>query len=98
MEGVWIRFKPIILELQQLIMKEKLIGEVYRMFAGIDKKLDNLPDDSRLKNANLGAGFLLDIRIYPLTYARLFLDEKLGDNNKKFGIVALQTYKLSGIT
>lgn len=95
MEGVWVRFKPIILELQQLIMKEKIIGDVYRMFAdfGIDKKLDNLSDNSRLKNANLGAGSLLDIGIYPLTYARLFLDERLGDNHKKFDVVGLQTLR-----
>lgn len=95
MEAVWVRFKPIILELQELIMKDKVIGDVYRMFAdfGIDKKLNDLPDNSRLKNASLGAGSFLDIGIYPLTYARLFLDEGLGVHHKKFDVVGLQSLR-----
>lgn len=71
MEGVWLRFRPIILELQQFILKDKILGETYRLFAdfSMDMRLDSLPNDSRLKSKSLGTGALLDIGIYSITYA-----------------------------
>ncbi|CUM49225.1 unnamed protein product [Debaryomyces tyrocola] len=95
MEGVWLRFRPIILELQQLILKDKILGEIYRLFSdfSMDMKLDSLSDNSRLKSNSLGAGALLDIGIYSLTYARLFLDNQLGENHTPFEVKCFQTVK-----
>lgn len=43
--AVWIRFFPIVLELQRLVHEEKIIGEPYRMFCdfGLELHLENLP-------------------------------------------------------
>lgn len=63
-----------------MVHKEKIIGNVHRMFCdfGLSMDLDSLPSDSRLKNPALGAGALLDIGIYPLTFSNLILDGKVG--------------------
>lgn len=97
MEAVWVRLNPIILELEDLIIKDKIIDDVYRMFAdfGIDRRLNDIPNNSILTKASLRVGSLFVIGIYPLTYARLFLDEELGENHKKFDIVALQTLRMT---
>lgn len=95
MEGMWLRFRPMILELESLIFEKKIIGETSRLIVdfSIDLSLDKLSDNSRLKNRELGAGSLLDIGIYCLTYARVFLDENLGKKHKPFTISSAQTVK-----
>lgn len=59
---------------EQLHIK-KTIGNIQRVFVdfGIAIPLSELPADSRLKNPALGAGALLDIGIYSLTYASIIL-------------------------
>jgi predicted dehydrogenase len=42
--------------------------------------LESLPSNSRLKDASLGAGVLLDMGIYSLTYGLLILDPEVGSN------------------
>lgn len=58
-------------------MVKKSIGEVQRFFVDFGNKmpLDTLPPDSRLKDPALGAGALLDIGVYALTYASIILGE-----------------------
>ncbi|CAG9948665.1 unnamed protein product [Clonostachys rosea f. rosea IK726] len=77
MEGVWTRFFPIVSALKDIIHHEERIGDVYRVF--IDNTsympISSLPADSRLGDPSKGAGALLDIGIYTLTWAAIVLDQ-----------------------
>lgn len=76
MEGMWTRFFPIVQKLQELLHKDEIIGDVSRTFAdfSLDMPLQELPPTSRLRDIKLGAGSLLDIGIYSLTWALLTLE------------------------
>lgn len=78
MEAMWTRFFPLTKSLQQLLHTEKVIGDVKRVFCdfGLRQDIAALPADSRLKNPALGAGSLLDIGIYSLTWGLLGLGQK----------------------
>lgn len=73
--AVWTRFFPLFEALHEEIMVKKSIGEVQRFFIDFGNKmpLETLPPDSRLKDPALGAGALLDIGVYTLTYASIIL-------------------------
>lgn len=71
MEAMWTRFLPVIQEVTQLV-HEGIIGEI--------TSLDNsfgfvfqLGEKTRLSDLKLGAGALLDIGVYSVTMAHLFL-------------------------
>ena len=79
--AVWTRFSPLFSALKEELFVKKTIGDVHRMFVDFGNKmpLDTLPSTHRLKDPALGAGALLDIGIYALTYASVILgDWKLG--------------------
>ena len=63
MEAMWTRFFPAITELKKKIYDEKVIGEIYRLFADLSYNCDisNIPLSSRIRNKDLAAGSLLDI-------------------------------------
>ncbi len=71
MEAMWTRFNPAILHTRKLI-DEGAIGEVRLVQADfcINRKFD---PQHRLFNPELGGGALLDLGIYPLTFADLWL-------------------------
>ncbi|KIS66885.1 uncharacterized protein UMAG_10732 [Mycosarcoma maydis] len=72
MEAVWLRFFPIVLEIQRLIHKERILGDVRRVYS--DFGLQFKPDPKhRLFNPELGGGALLDLGIYALTWQMLTL-------------------------
>jgi predicted dehydrogenase len=71
MEGMWTRCIPLIRRLQQVLGTGEL-GEVRQVTAGLGFVVEAPPGD-RLLDPALGAGALLDMGIYPLTFARLFL-------------------------
>ena len=73
MEAMWMRCLPIIRRLQQLLGSGAL-GEVRQVRADLGFAVDKPPTD-RLLDVALGAGALLDMGIYPLTFAQLFLGE-----------------------
>ncbi|KAJ5747760.1 D-xylose 1-dehydrogenase (NADP(+)) [Penicillium nucicola] len=75
-EAVWTRFFPIITELQSLLHEQKVIGDISRVFVdfGLEMPLSKLPSTSRTADPTLGAGALLDIGIYTLTWADLILE------------------------
>lgn len=77
MEGMWTRFFPLAKKVQELLHVEKVIGDVQRTFCdfGLDMPLASLPASSRLKDPKLGAGSLLDIGIYSLTWGILTLED-----------------------
>jgi len=70
----------LVLELQRLLHKEKVIGDISRMFCdfGLDINVDSLPSTHRLKNLELGGGALLDLGVYPLMFSSVVLDEHVG--------------------
>jgi len=71
--AVWTRFFPLAFELQRLLHTEHAIGRVTRAAIdfGLDIPLEKQPTESRLVDPALGGGALLDIGIYPLTWASL---------------------------
>ena len=73
MEAMWMRCDPLIRRLQQLVASGAL-GEVRQVRADLGFVVDKPPTD-RLLDPALGAGALLDMGIYPLTFAQLFLGE-----------------------
>ena len=73
MEAMWMRCNPLVRRLQQLLGSGAL-GEVRQVRADLGFVVDSPPTD-RLLDPNLGGGALLDMGIYPLTFAHLFLGE-----------------------
>lgn len=86
MEGVWTRFFPSVKLLQNYIFNEKILGDIYKLNADFSMNFDvsEIPKSSRARDINLGAGATLDIGIYPITYGRILLDNKVGENANKF--------------
>jgi predicted dehydrogenase len=75
MEAVWTRFFPLTRKLQSLLHEEKVIGDIVNItadFSMVMSRVDN--PNSRINLKKLGAGALLDIGIYALTWASLALD------------------------
>ncbi|KAL2830035.1 hypothetical protein BDW59DRAFT_29635 [Aspergillus cavernicola] len=99
MEAMWTRFHPLVSTLHQVLHKENAIGDIRRTFCdfGLDMNLSSLPSNSRLKDPSMGAGSLLDIGIYALTWGLLTLDpdSHSGDSKEKEKpqITATQTLK-----
>jgi predicted dehydrogenase len=73
MEAMWMRCNPLVRRLQQLLGSGAL-GEVRQVRADLGFVVDKSPTD-RLLDPTLGGGALLDMGIYPLTFASLFLGE-----------------------
>jgi len=71
MEAMWTRFLPTILEVKKMI-EEDAIGEIFQIEASFGFNSNHSLSD-RLFNPLLGGGALLDIGIYPITLANLFL-------------------------
>jgi predicted dehydrogenase len=93
MEAMWTRFFPLVQTLRRLVHTEKVIGDVRRVFCdfAMDMKLASLGPDSRLTNRALGAGTLLDVGIYSLTWGLLMLDAEVGERAEQPTIVASQS-------
>ncbi len=73
MEAMWMRCNPLVRRLQQLVGTGEL-GTVQQVRADLGFVVDKPPSD-RLLDPALGGGALLDMGIYPLTFAHLFLGE-----------------------
>lgn len=76
MEAMWTRFMPALRELQHRIYgPEQVIGDVSRVWSNLAFDMSDFSPtaEHRIVNKKLGGGSLLDIGIYPLTYARMFL-------------------------
>ncbi|MCF7932076.1 MAG: Gfo/Idh/MocA family oxidoreductase [Acholeplasmataceae bacterium] len=71
MEAMWTRFLPLINDIRKMI-SEGLIGSITGMDVTFGFNSD-APDSDRLFNMALGGGAILDITIYPLTMADIFL-------------------------
>ena len=73
MEAMWMRCSPLIRRLQQLIATGDL-GEVRAVHADLGFLAD-LPSTDRLLDPALGGGATLDLGVYLLTLAQVFLGE-----------------------
>ncbi|KAK7183835.1 oxidoreductase [Paraphaeosphaeria sporulosa] len=73
MEAVWTRFFPVTKELQRLVHEEKAIGDISVAWVdfGIYTPIQSKDPGSRTASKKLGAGALLDLGIYSLTWASL---------------------------
>ncbi|KAJ9603563.1 hypothetical protein H2200_011749 [Cladophialophora chaetospira] len=93
-EAMWLRHRPLVVELRSLLFDDKVIGDVFRMSSDFSLLIDipNLPDTSRYKDLNLGAGTLLDLGIYPLTWSFLALDPNKPGASEKPNVFATQTH------
>ncbi|KAF3403613.1 putative D-xylose 1-dehydrogenase [Penicillium rolfsii] len=76
MEGMWTRFRPLTRKMVEILHGQKLIGNINRAFVdfGLDMPIQDLPPTSRLRDVALGAGSLLDLGIYSLTWGILALE------------------------
>ena len=73
MEAMWMRCNPLIRRLQQLFAHGDL-GRITQVRADLGFVVDK-PTTDRLLDPALGGGALLDMGVYPLTFAHLFLGE-----------------------
>jgi predicted dehydrogenase len=71
MEAMWMRCNPLIRRVQDLVASGD-VGTVRQVRADLGFVVDVPPTD-RLLDLALGGGALLDMGIYPLTFAHLFL-------------------------
>ena len=93
-EAMWLRHRPLVQTIRRLVHEEKAIGDVFRVFSdfGLEKDIANLPDGSRFKQLSLGAGTLLDLGIYAMTWAIVGLDAGNPRNAEKPKVLAAQTH------
>lgn len=68
-EAMWVRFMPMAKKLQEILQKD-LIGEIISVNANLGYELTG---KERLVEMVLGGGALLDVGIYPLTFATMVL-------------------------
>ncbi|KAF9883654.1 hypothetical protein FE257_003088 [Aspergillus nanangensis] len=94
-EAMWLRHRPLVHKLRSLIHEEKVIGEPFRMFAdfGLDVDIRNLPSTSRYRSLDLGAGSLLDVGVYSITWAILTLDPHSPSKSEMPDILATQSFQ-----
>ncbi|MCU1656236.1 MAG: gfo/Idh/MocA family oxidoreductase [Pseudonocardiales bacterium] len=71
MEAMWMRFNPLIQEAQRVAASGR-IGDVVAVRAELSRRFEYDPNH-RLFNLEVGGGALLDLGVYPTTFAWLFL-------------------------
>ena len=74
MEGLWTRFLPVIIHLQELLA-DGAIGEVQSVYANFFLGCDVSPEH-RLRNKALAGGALLDLGVYPINMASLVFGQQ----------------------
>lgn len=74
MEAMWTRFLPVITAIKEKIMNGD-IGEVNMLFADFGFKAPYDPE-SRIYNPELAGGALLDIGVYPISFASLIFEQQ----------------------
>ncbi len=72
MEAMWSRFLPHMVAMRQVIASGE-IGEVHMLTAEHGQGLDHLEDEHRLKNPDLAGGAVLDLGVYPISFAQAVL-------------------------
>ncbi|KAF2970986.1 hypothetical protein GQX73_g2547 [Xylaria multiplex] len=93
-EAMWLRHRPLHKTLMKMLHEDKVIGDVFRMWSDFGREFDvpNLPPTSRYRNTALGAGTLLDLGLYSLTWGLTTLDPRIPRNSETPKIFAAQTF------
>jgi predicted dehydrogenase len=73
MEAMWTRFLPLLIRVRELVAAGE-IGEIRMIWSDFGFRT-NVNPQSRLFDMNLGGGGLLDVGIYPVSLASLFLGQ-----------------------
>jgi predicted dehydrogenase len=73
MEAMWTRTLPAVVKLRELVA-DGAIGEVTSVHAQF-ASYSEFPPEHRMRDRALGGGALLDIGVYPVAFAQLFLGE-----------------------
>ncbi|KAG8959921.1 hypothetical protein FRC03_007291 [Tulasnella sp. 419] len=74
MEAVWTRFFPGVLELKRLLHSERILGKIHRVISDFSLNLTHIRNfQHRLYDPTLGGGALLDLGLYPITWAFMTL-------------------------
>ena len=68
MEAMWTRFLPHMIALRELLAAGE-IGEIRMLTAEHGQGLDHVADTHRLKNPALAGGAMLDLTVYPVSFA-----------------------------
>ncbi|KAI1297796.1 dimeric dihydrodiol dehydrogenase [Xylaria venustula] len=94
-EAMWLRHRPLFKTLLKLLYEHKVIGDVFRAWSDFGREFDvpNLPATSRYRDTALGAGTLLDLGIYSLTWGLATLDPKIPKNSETPKVLAAQTFE-----
>ncbi|KAJ5352606.1 dimeric dihydrodiol dehydrogenase [Penicillium brevicompactum] len=93
-EAMWLRHRPIITDLRNMLFTQQEIGEIAFLSSQYNLPVDiaSLPATSRYKDVELGAGSLLDVGIYPLTWALLGLESPETQHQNLPTVLASQTH------
>jgi predicted dehydrogenase len=73
MEAMWTRFNPLVRRLRRLV-KDGAIGEIHSIHADFGVRFAFDPEH-RLWNPALGGGSLLDLGVYPVSFAQMLVGE-----------------------
>lgn len=94
-EAMWLRHRPLFRELKRLLHEEKVIGDIVRVFCDFASGINiaSLPPTSRYRDLTLGAGSLLDIGVYSLTWVTMALDDSSPGPREMPSIMAAQTHE-----
>ncbi|MEP7020848.1 MAG: Gfo/Idh/MocA family oxidoreductase [Pseudonocardiales bacterium] len=84
MEAMWMRFNPLVVQAHRLV-REGRIGELVNVRADYSKRFD-FDAGHRLFDLTVGGGALLDLGVYPLTFAWLFLGQP--DAVQAYGVLS----------
>jgi len=74
MEAMWVRFTPLFQKVKQWL-KDGLIGDVRYLHSDYGFHSDKGPE-SRVFNPDLGGGALLDVGVYPISFASYVFDKQ----------------------
>jgi predicted dehydrogenase len=87
MEGMWLRFRPLVRELQKELFEDRVIGDVNRVLCDFGMYMDVLSQVCNRteppKHPALPPGIMLEAGLYPLTWGLLALEERTGDDDER---------------
>ena len=75
LQGMWTRFFPAVVELRRQIKEDK-IGQVKYVQANFGFKRSDSSSKSRLEDPEKGGGAVLDVGIYPISFATMIFGER----------------------
>ncbi len=92
MEGMWLRFRPLVQELRKKLFEDRVIGDVNRVLCDFSVYMDEV---NRVRSRAepppypaLPPGLMLEAGVYPLTWALLALEEQPGHDKERPRILA----------